>query len=183
MFACVKYIFTLISRQVHLIQPHVERLLRKISVHLERGIDLFQRPVWLGLIVRIDVIGLAADCKTYVVHLVSYAFDVPYQVNPCCRRKRFTVDGCRLPSVDVIPDIPFAGAIEITLRAPYPAGSAKGLVEIEFQRLRSSGCVDIKIQVITEVTYAIPAADGVVIDHVRIGSRTTHAELRRLSIH
>src|SRR5260370_16720962 len=130
----------LVSCPVHLIQPHVVRLLRKISVHLERSIDLFQRPAWLSLIRRIDVIGLAADCKTYVVHLVPDSFDVPYQVNPCCRRKRFTVDGCRLPSVDVIPDIPFAATIKITLRPPYPPPSPKSLLQFKFHLLRTSRC-------------------------------------------
>ena len=81
-----------------------------------------------------------------------------------------------------IPNIPLMGLVEIALRAPSPPSPSKGLIYVEFQRLRSIAVVDIEVKVISEVADAVSPADWRPIEFVRIGVVPTEAELCRRSV-
>src|ERR1700746_3396561 len=105
------------------------------------------------------------------MYLAPHAFHVPNQIHPCIGWKRFAVDRRGLPAIDVIPDVPLARAVEITLRSPHPSIPPKCLIDVELQRLRSSGIVDVKVEVISELAHAVSATDGIEVQHVAIAVR------------
>jgi hypothetical protein len=92
-------------------------------------------PVGLSGEVGIDVVSLVGNVQGDVMHLVSDPRDVPDEMYPCIGGEGLTVIDGRLPTIDVIPDIPFARAVKVTFRSPDPAIAAKCLVDIKFQSL------------------------------------------------
>ena len=104
-------------------------------------------------------------------------------MNPCIGGEGLTVIDCGLPASEVVPDIPFAGAVEVTFRSPDPAIAGKCLVDIEFQSLRCVRIVNVEIKVVSEVAYIIAACDCVEVEHIRVCGRASHAEFGGSAVH
>ena len=111
-------------------------------------------------------------------------------MDPCVGREWLAVENRGSPTIDVVPDVPLLGAIEITFRAPNPTVPSKRLIDVELESLRSAWIVDIEIQVVSKVAHVVSASDRVEVQHVAICRRTravrpwsAHAELSRFAVH
>src|SRR5579884_2055844 len=105
-----------ICEQVYLVQPDTVRLLFVVTIHLECDVDLLLVPLWLGCEVGVDSVSLIGNAQTDVMHLVTNAFQPPYQVNPCVRRKMIARDWNGNPqSLQRVPYIPLVRLVKVAL--------------------------------------------------------------------
>src|SRR5579859_4109718 len=179
----------LVRGQVHFVEPDIVGVSFLIQVHLKCCIDFLKRPVLFVRIIRVHVIGLIAYLQANVVDLISYTLHGPYQMNPSLRR-----EGCaRNRSWDpagiwsIVPNVPLAGRIEVTFRTPHPALPAKSLVQIKLKSLRYVWIINVKIQVIHEMTDVVPTRDRVEVKDIAVAGAPRRircdAELRGITVH
>src|SRR5438105_1795452 len=100
------------------------------------------------------------------MYLVSDSLNIPYQMYPLIRGKRFAIELCGLPSVDVVLDISFVRVVEATFRSLHPLLVVKRLIDVELQRLYSCGIVDVEIEVINEMADVVAICNGIEVQHV-----------------
>ena len=137
--------------EVQIVEPHgIGRLLKIPILLIINGHAIPVGRSWTLIVIESRSLSIQRDGLKQQV-IVRCALHRNRQVVPCIRHW-IARNACGMPGLaGIVPNIPLVPTRDAALMAPDKGQSIHELIDVELQRLRNAGILNIKIHVINEV--------------------------------